>query len=94
MMNPTRYTLGATDTNGNQGLYPNDEGDLVKFSTYVELVAHAIEGAANKEFLERQVPELKKALVKILTIASATSHASATDDADEIMEIASKALSQ
>lgn len=87
MIQPQRYTIGAIDNTGKQGLFPDEKGDLVKYENFVELIAHAIEGSANKEFLERQVPDLKKALVEILKIASA-------EGFDDIVDIASVALSK
>jgi hypothetical protein len=88
MMNPKRFALVAA------GAQEHADGDFVKFSTYVELVAHAIEGAANKEFLDRQVPELKKALVQILMLASSGDIAGDDDAFADIAHIASQALSQ
>jgi hypothetical protein len=88
MMNPKRFALAA------DGAQEHMDGDFVKFSTYVELVAHAIEGAANKEFLDRQVPELKKALVRILMLASSGDVAGDDDVFADIAHIASEALSQ
>jgi hypothetical protein len=64
MINPKRFAL----VDGK--LVESPDGELVNYSEFVEMIAHAIEGAANKEFLERQVPNLKKALVDILVIAA------------------------
>lgn len=94
MITPQRYSIGQVDDDGNRDLYMDEQGDLVKYSDFVELLAHAIEGSANKEFLEKQVPDLKKALVKILTIASASDAKTALGDADEIVELAAEALSK
>jgi hypothetical protein len=94
MITPQRYTLGQVDDDGNKGLYMDENGDYIKYNDFVELIAHAIEGAAGKEFLERQVPGLKKALVDILRISSASTEKTALGDADEIVEIASEALAK
>jgi hypothetical protein len=89
MITPKRYTI---DNNG--ALVEDASGTLVKYESYVELIAHAIEGASNREFLEQQVPGLKKALVKILTLASGSTIEDAADGMDEIVDISSAALSQ
>jgi hypothetical protein len=84
MLTPKRFILNGAE------LVESAEGNLVEYTSFVELAAHAIEGAANKEFLDRQVPSLKKALVDILVIAASF------DDAEmsEIKELAALALAQ
>jgi hypothetical protein len=86
MMNPTRFTM---DENGEAfaEMVVNEKGEYVKFESYIELVTYAIDGTSNKEFLDRQVPSLKKALVDILMLASKSG------DAD-IAAIAAAALAQ
>lgn len=92
MINPTRYTLGAIDNTGSVGMYEDPtNGEYVTYSSFVELVAHSIEGASNKEFLEKQVPALKQALMQILRLAAAEG-----DDEllEEIADIAGEALTK
>jgi hypothetical protein len=94
MMNPKRF---AMDENGDafSEMIESDKGGFVSYETYVELVAQAIDGAANREFLEKQVPDLKKALVQILTLASSGNVAGDGRDAfADIVHFASKALSK
>jgi len=93
MMNPKRFDPEVHD-DAFAAMVEVDSGDFVKYETYVELVAHAIDGAANKEFLEKQVPELKKALVQILMLAATGELAGDGKTAfADIAHLASKALS-
>lgn len=83
MINPKRFAVE------NGKLVESNAGNLVDYADFVNVAAHGIEGTANKEFLERQVPSLKKALIDILVIA-----ASFEDDPEmeRIKELASSAL--